>query len=49
MAALIRFTLNISIPSFLPHFLRSSVHVVIIIIISPVITHDSQVEDVWPC
>lgn len=48
MAALIRFTLNISIPSFLPHFLRSSVHV-IIIIISPVITHDSQVEDMWPC
>lgn len=47
MAALIRFTLNISIPSFLPHFLRSSVHV--IIIISPVITHDSQVEDMWPC
>lgn len=28
--------------------LRSSVHV-IIIIISPVIRHDSQVEDVWPC
>lgn len=48
MAALTRFTLNISIPSFLPHFLRSSVHV-IIIIISPVITHDSQVEDVWSC